>query len=150
MDAIRNFADHGVVKVVAGGLFTLLVAFVGYQLQLGGRRRRRRKEIREELELVALLGDRPEAVRLRARAEALLKRYAPEPTLSGHSAPSHPPWWVQLLSIAASTLASAFVSIWVLALGAVGFLLAVIMIGFVLQGVQDNRVAGAAERAASE
>lgn len=68
-----------VIKVAATAVASLVVGFVLFQLQRGGRRRRLRQEIREELELIELLDD-GSAVRERIRAHVgeLLEAYAPE------------------------------------------------------------------------
>jgi hypothetical protein len=72
-----------VLKVLLGGLVTLVVGWLLFQGQEGGRRGRRRREIREELELIELLVDgSPVRQRLQIRVDRLLERYEPvtEPT----------------------------------------------------------------------
>lgn len=65
-------------KLVVGGLVTLTASALLHQLQLGTRRRRRRRDIKEQLELLALLGEYPEsAERVRRRISAALDAYEP-------------------------------------------------------------------------
>lgn len=67
-------------KQIATGVVTLVVGFVLFQLQQGGRRGRMRKEIRDELELVKMLKQQsPVRNRLEARVNRLLERYEPQP-----------------------------------------------------------------------
>jgi hypothetical protein len=65
-------------KLVVGGVITLIGSALLHQLQLGSRRRRRRRDIKEQLELLALLGDYEEAAeRVRRRVTAALEAYEP-------------------------------------------------------------------------
>jgi hypothetical protein len=65
-------------KLVVGGVVTLCSGVLLLQLQLGGRKRRRRRDIKEQLELLALLGEYPAvAARIRRRAEVALEQYEP-------------------------------------------------------------------------
>ncbi|MGF9755168.1 hypothetical protein AAII07_08185 [Microvirga sp. 0TCS3.31] len=65
-------------KLLVGGVVTLVGSALLHQLQLGTRRRRRRRDIREQLELLALLGDHPvAAARVRRRVTAALDAYEP-------------------------------------------------------------------------
>lgn len=67
-------------KLALGGAISLVLALLGHQLQLGGRRRRLRRDIREELELLALLDEGSDvANRIQRRVDAALLRYEPSP-----------------------------------------------------------------------
>ena len=68
-----------------GTLGTLVTSYVGWRLQQGGRRRRLRREIREELELIDKLEPSPARERLEVRVRKLIEDY--EPDLAAHSAP---------------------------------------------------------------
>lgn len=58
---------------------TLIVGVLLWRLQLGGRRRRLRHDIREEIELIALIDEHSEVQkRLRDRVKSQLEKYAPE------------------------------------------------------------------------
>lgn len=68
------------VKIAVTAVASLLVGFVLFQLQRGGRRRRLRVEIREELELLKLVDEGTEPhKRIRAHVDGLLEKYAAEP-----------------------------------------------------------------------
>lgn len=67
-------------KLTLGGGITVIVGLLLHQIQLGGRKRRRRRDIKEQLELLALLDAQSDvAVRMRRRVEAALERYEPSP-----------------------------------------------------------------------
>ncbi|WP_426243730.1 hypothetical protein [Nocardioides sp. LHG3406-4] len=71
--------DDWIGKLITG-VVTLLGGWLLWQLQQGGVRRRRRREIREELELLGLLNDHPQTQgRMRKRLEVLLEQYEPDP-----------------------------------------------------------------------
>jgi hypothetical protein len=69
-----------VLKALATGCVTFLVGFVLHQFQLGGGRRRARRELIDELELLAKLpDDDPHKRRIEDRVARLLDEYVPEP-----------------------------------------------------------------------
>ncbi|MCR6033718.1 hypothetical protein GGQ22_20115 [Nocardioides sp. zg-579] len=67
-------------KAALAGVSALVVGVVLWQVQQGGRRRRLRREIREELELIEMLDDSPVRERLIDRSRALLETYEPDPS----------------------------------------------------------------------
>ncbi|WP_193613146.1 hypothetical protein [Nocardioides lijunqiniae] len=73
-----------ILKAVATGLVTLTVGVTLFLVQQGGKRRRLRREIREELELIEKLPDGVHKDRLRVRVNGLLGEYAPATVISRH------------------------------------------------------------------
>lgn len=72
--------EEKLASQIATGVVTLVVGWLLLQWQDGSLRRRRRREIREELELARLLDEHPETrQRLRRRIEVLLDQYEPAP-----------------------------------------------------------------------
>lgn len=67
--------------LIAGGLVTLAVSFTIWQFQQGGRRKRKRHRLGEELDLLAKLNDRDDlpVQRLKVRVDKLLEQYEPDP-----------------------------------------------------------------------
>lgn len=77
-------SSEEILRVVMPSAASLIVATLLLQLELGGRRRRQRREIREELDLIGLLSERPEvAALLSRRVDLLLDRYAAKPRIVG-------------------------------------------------------------------
>jgi hypothetical protein len=72
--------QNDVWKLVLGGVVTVLGGLLLHQVQLGGRKRRRRRDIREQLELLVLLDAHPDVkARIERRVKAALDRYEPSP-----------------------------------------------------------------------
>lgn len=67
-------------KLLLGGAITVVGGLLLHQVQLGGRKRRRRRDIKEQLELLVLLDQHPDVkTRIERRVEAALERYEPSP-----------------------------------------------------------------------
>lgn len=67
------------VRTAATAFVTLVFGYLGWQLQLGGRRRRLRRDIVEELDLLKRLEPSDERDRLQQRVQGLLAAYEPDP-----------------------------------------------------------------------
>lgn len=66
-------------RAIVGGLVTIVVGFIGWELQQGGLRRRRRREIQEELALLGVLGPEFSDVsqRIQSRLAKKIEQYEP-------------------------------------------------------------------------
>lgn len=98
----RPHVDAETLKLVFAGVVTLVVNVLVFQLQQGGRRRRRRSEIQAELELLgARTAPRYDEWRQRveARVAVLLRRY--EPRSSADQVENQAPWWAHTLFLLA-------------------------------------------------
>lgn len=95
-------------KLVIGGVVTLISGLALHQFQLGSRRRRLRRDIREQLELLALLGEHPEAaLRVREKVTAALETYEPANEEAAHPGRSR---WIGGGSFVVATL--LLISLW--------------------------------------
>lgn len=82
----------GFWAALGGGLVPLTVGYVLLQAELGGRRRRRRRDIREELALLTDLGSEHAQVasRIRDRLAVKLEQYEPPPSV----VQARRDWWL--------------------------------------------------------
>jgi len=111
-------------RLVLTGAIALVGALLLHEVQQGGRRRRLRREIKEQFELLALLDEHPEvAARIRRRVAVALEQYEP-PVRADTASTSKRPFWLGMLAAGLVAAPVAFIVVeldlgwWALVLGA--------------------------------
>lgn len=99
--------DPGAIWAYAGAIVLLIIS---HQIQQGGLRRRRRREIREEIEFLGVLGRRLPDVsdRICRRLEVALNQYEPSP----ESRVARLEWWLPKISMAIAVASLIPVVLW--------------------------------------